>query len=554
MASATAAGYRSVIVAGLCVEGVVLCLLSLSSLLHGPSFIAYLTILRALEGAGSAATQTGCYAMLAAESGDEGEGAGTGMGGMEMFGGLGNMMGPIIGASLSATYGYRTPFIAIGALGLLSAVATACTLPSKQQLIDEVDLTFIRDHTLPMAPPPAAHAAPPSPVSSSSSSLSPSTSIATFSYSLPPSTTRPKLLPSSSSRSDVSTSVRAFVGEELQPANSASSPPPVTVLTVLRVPSVLYSCVVAAASLGCSSFLSVTLELAFERQFHMTNVEVGMCFALMSFVQLLFCPIAGWIGDHGPTKLPMVVGLSTLAVSLLMLGPSPLFPIEPNLPLQLIALCLLGAGVSLALIPTFADSIKATAHLGVASQSVIAGLSASVFSLGEVLGPFVGSSLVSLTSFEVASTALAGLVAGVLGVGVVCMALGVVPWDVGKMREEAVRRGAEAQPDQGVEMVHNHSHPRHPSPPHSRPGSVQAVVDLITARSTSASGAGPGTKRRAGSTSPPAPPPPPPAPPPPQQPTRTTHPATRSYCGWRIRSRGWGEARGRSGRGGGGRR
>ena len=138
------------------------------------------------------------------------------------------------------------------------------------------------------------------------------------------------------------------------------------------------------------SFLSATLELAFTRQFHMETVEVGMTFALTSFIQLLFCPIAGWIADRYATKAPMVVGLGLLSGSLLMLGPSPLFGIEPNLPLQLLALCVLGCGVSLAVIPTFVDQIKSTAHLGVTSQPVIAGLSTSVFSLGEVLGPFVG--------------------------------------------------------------------------------------------------------------------------------------------------------------------
>ena len=426
-------GYRTLIIAGLVAEGCILCFLSLSSRLDGPSFIAYLTLLRALEGAGSAATQTGCYALLAAESGDEGEGAGTGMGGMEMFGGLGNMAGPIIGAWLSATYGYQTPFIAVGMLGLLAAVGTAFALPTKQRLIDEVDLDFIQQNTLPVKAPASVA---PTPLT-----LSPSSSA--YSYTVPSAPSQP----TASSRAEISTSVRAYVGEDVQ-AVVASAPPQVSIVRVLQVPSVMYTCVVAATGLGCMSFLSATLELAFRQQHQLDDVEVGMAFAMMSFVQLLFCPIAGWVADTYATKLPMVLGLSLLSGSLLMLGPSPLFGIAPSLPLQLVALCLLGSGVSLSVIPTFVDQIKSTAHLGVSSQPVIAGLSASSFSLGEVLGPFLGASLVSLTSFETASTVLAGVCAAVLAAGVALMWLGIVSWDAGKARETA-RAGAEEE----MEMV-----------------------------------------------------------------------------------------------------
>ena len=427
-------GYRTVIVAGLCLEGATLCLLSLSADLHSAGFIAFLTLFRALEGAGSAATQTGCFAMLAAESGEEGEGAGAGMGGMEMFGGVGNMLGPIVGAWLSSQYGYRTPFLVVGVMGLLSALGTSYVLPSKQQLIDEVDLHFIARNTLPMVAPASSSADGPQSSSPSSTSTSES-----FTYVVPASASAPAV--PSSSRTDVSTSVRAFVGEDLQTAQVGPPPPAVGVLTVLAVPTVVYSCVVSAVGLGCMSFLSATLELALERQHGLSDLEVGMAFALMSFVQLLFCPIAGYIADRLPTKLPMVVGLATLLLSLLLLGPSPIMPFGPSLPVQLIALCMLGAGVSLAVIPTFVDELKGTAHLGTSSQPVIAGLSASVHSLGEVLGPFMGSALVSLTSFEVACSCLSLLCAAVLAAGATLLWFGIIPWDVGKARQLALQRG-----------------------------------------------------------------------------------------------------------------
>ena len=391
-------GYKKLILAGLVLESVSLFLLTTSSLTHHYRLVLLITVLRAVEGIGSAATQTGCYALLAAESGDEAEGAGSGMGGMEMFGGVGNMIGPVVGAWLYEDYGYVWPFVAVGLMGVLSLGLTAWVLPQKQQLIDEVDLEFIARNTLPVVP---QHK------SDEYASAEKADEDEMASHAQPGAVdddAPPAVAPAASSRAEVSTSVRAFVGDGVLPSPTSSSvvtaptaaPSSVTLISILAVPSVLYTAIISITALASMSFLAATLTIAFRQQHNMLDVEISLCFALASFVQLVFCPIAGWMSERFATKLPMFIGLSLLSVALLLLGPSPLTPLEPNVAVQLVALCMLGAGVSLAIIPTFPDQLKSSAHLGAASQSTVAGLSAASFSLGEVIGPVVGSALVEV--------------------------------------------------------------------------------------------------------------------------------------------------------------
>jgi hypothetical protein len=186
---------------------------------------------------------------------------------------------------------------------------------------------------------------------------------------------------------------------------------------------VLYCCLVSVVSLASVSFLGATLEAAFTQQHGLGSTGVGACFALASFSQLLLCPVAGWLSDRWPPRTPILTGLCLTSIALLFLGPSPLVQSSP-FPVQLVSLALLGCGVSLSVIPTFVDQLKAAAHLGESSQPVIAGLSASVFSLGEVLGPLVGSWLVEVWNFELACTVWGLLCIAVLAVGLLTEAAG----------------------------------------------------------------------------------------------------------------------------------
>ena len=483
-------GYKKLILAGLVLESLSLFLLTTSTLTKQYRLVLIITLLRAVEGVGSAATQTGCYALLAAESGEESEGAGSGMGGMEMFGGVGNMMGPVVGAWLYEDYGYAWPFVCVGLMGVVSLALTAWVLPNKQQLIDEVDLEFIARNTLPVVP---KH-------KSDEYSSAETTAEKADMDDEPPADIEdepPEVAPTASSRAEVSTSVRAFVGEVVLPSatspTAATTGPPappsrVTLFAILAVPSVLYTAIISVTALACMSFLAATLTIAFRQQHDMADVDISLCFALSSFVQLIFCPIAGWMSERFATKLPMFIGLSVLSVALLLLGPSPLLPLEAHVPVQLVALCMLGAGVSLSIIPTFPDQLKSSAHLGTASQATVAGLSAASFSLGEVVGPVIGSMLVEVTSFEVACTVLAFACMAVLGCGWLLIVLRVLAFDAAAATVESDNRRDTTEAEEGGRQYNSpiqgngHHHGSVNGKRGKRAGQMKKMVELITRR------------------------------------------------------------------------
>ena len=487
-------GYKKLILAGLVLESLSLFLLTTSALTQQYRLVLVITALRAVEGIGSAATQTGCYALLAAESGEESEGAGSGMGGMEMFGGVGNMMGPVVGAWLFEDYGYVWPFVCVGLMGVVSLALTGWVLPQKQQLIDEVDVDFIARNTLPVVPKHKAteHA---SDEAGETNGTADEQAEVESDIPLNSDDDSPRPAPSVSSRAELSTSVLAFVGEGVLPSASSSaaaapsaSQSRVTILAILAVPSVLYTAVVSVTALACMSFLAATLTIAFRQQHGMQDVEISLCFALSSFVQLVFCPIAGWASERFATKLPMFVGLSLLSVALLLLGPSPLTPLEPNVAVQLVALCMLGAGVSLAIIPTFPDQLKSSAHLGTASQATVAGLSAASFSLGEVVGPVLGSLLVELASFEWACTALSFACMAVLACGWTLVVTRVLAFDAGATKVEALNQREAGELEPGSKQYNSPIRASGQNRSYGtgkrgkRSGQMKQMVELITRR------------------------------------------------------------------------
>ena len=347
--------------------------------------------MRTVQGVGSAATQTGCYSLLAAETHVEVEKepekaeavavqrdahvsarseAGGGFGGMEMVGGVGYMAAPLLAGVLFDSFGYSVPPITIACLGVVCFLAVLVLLPSEETIISEVDASFILRHTHDLSASPCT--------------LSTSGSFR-----------------SSRSLSSLPIPVRAFVGTGAHSDGSAASSPDCALVDVLRIPRVLYCCLVCVVSIACMSFLGATLERQLHAQWGLSNTQVGACFALSSLTNLLMCPVVGWLSDRLPERPIMLVGLALTGACLAFLGPpSGLEGELTHLWVQLVSLGVMGCGVALAFIPTFAGKLRGSAHLGLSAQAVVAGISASVCSLGEVVGPLIGSAVVGLDGFS----------------------------------------------------------------------------------------------------------------------------------------------------------
>jgi len=324
---------------------------------------AYLC-LRALQGCGAALS----YCALLAWCADRFRGGlATVVGLQEAVAGVGFMVGPPLGGWLYAAGGFRLPFIVMGAGLLVALPLLPLALPSSTE-----DAEAEETPALGVAPPHGA-----------------------------------------SHLSDSQAAQPAFVQR-----------PPVTFLAVARLPPVLNACCVTLlAGLGFG-FIGPTLAPHLRSTLGASERAIGALFGLTALTYALAAPLAGVLSDaHGPVRI-LALGTALLAVSYLLLGPSPLFGSRAAhaapagaWTLQLLSLALLGFAAALAFIPCMpAMEAAATARFGdgPASGETVAALYNGVYCGGEALGPLLGSSLVGALGFRWASTLVGGVLIGYL--------------------------------------------------------------------------------------------------------------------------------------------
>ncbi|KAK9879737.1 hypothetical protein WA026_006797 [Henosepilachna vigintioctopunctata] len=181
---------------------------------------------------------------------------------------------------------------------------------------------------------------------------------------------------------------------------------------LLQLPSVLVTCLILVVVAATWGFLDPTLEPHL-RQFNLGPGEVGCVFLLLSGMYGIFCPGWGWLSDKLNTYWwIMSVGLICNFVSLMFLGPSPAMNfLDSALWLNIVCLSTLGISVAMAQMPTYRGLLDGAMQGGfvesLSTHSIIAGLWSSIYSLGEVVGPIAGGTLMEHYGFPVTSTVFA---------------------------------------------------------------------------------------------------------------------------------------------------
>ncbi|CAH1102647.1 unnamed protein product [Psylliodes chrysocephalus] len=141
--------------------------------------------------------------------------------------------------------------------------------------------------------------------------------------------------------------------------------------SLLKLTPIMMTCFVMVVVSMTWGFLDPTLEPHLIK-FNLTTTAVGLIFLLTSGTYAISCPFWGWLSDRLDVYWwMMTVGLFGNSVILLFLGPCLSFLPEEN---------------------GYTDDIS--------THSVIAGLWSSVYSLGEVLGPVLGGSLMQHYDFS----------------------------------------------------------------------------------------------------------------------------------------------------------
>lgn len=189
-----------------------------------------------------------------------------------------------------------------------------------------------------------------------------------------------------------------------------------SIIQLLKLPTVVIMCVVVVVQASAWSFLDPFLEPQLRGNFSLSTETVGLVFLMMSATYGIFCPVWGWVADRWEhTSIMMFCGMILSSIALLLLGPTELLPFIDNyLWLNMLSLILLGVAMALAIIPTFQSmmdyAIDAGFEDGISTYSVVSGLWAASYSLGDFVGPSLGGVLVKASDFPTAATGVAGII------------------------------------------------------------------------------------------------------------------------------------------------
>ena len=112
---------------GIGAVGVILVAYGCLGLLHnGSLFLGFSILLRCLEACGNSAFLTGSFSAIAREFPDQ---VASMFAMIELFFGLGEIVGPVVGGALYEIGGFTLPFAVMGGTLFLSSLLIHCLLP-----------------------------------------------------------------------------------------------------------------------------------------------------------------------------------------------------------------------------------------------------------------------------------------------------------------------------------------------------------------------------------------------------------------------------------------
>ncbi|XP_023570060.1 MFS-type transporter SLC18B1 isoform X2 [Octodon degus] len=138
-------GAKFMFIAGMFISGGVTIIFGvMDQLPDGPIFIAMCFLVRVIDAIGFGAATTASSSILTKAFPNN---VATVLGSLEVFTGLGLVVGPPLGGLLYQSFGYEVPFISLGCIVLLIVLLNICFLPSYES--DPSELSFWKLATLP---------------------------------------------------------------------------------------------------------------------------------------------------------------------------------------------------------------------------------------------------------------------------------------------------------------------------------------------------------------------------------------------------------------------
>jgi MFS family permease len=189
----------------------------------------------------------------------------------------------------------------------------------------------------------------------------------------------------------------------------------VTMRSLLRSPQVMVIAVAAMLANSDYAFLEPTLgEHASALGVATTPDSIGLLFSIAMTSYTLSCPIIGIVSrrEHFGPRPVIVCGLLLQLLGFLLIGPSPLLRLQrPSTTQMNAALVALGIGEAMSMTPVMDDMMASCGEYAEESVNALSSLMPSAFSLGQMLGPLLGSGLTQRMGFDRGCTTMAVLLA-----------------------------------------------------------------------------------------------------------------------------------------------
>jgi len=182
----------------------------------------------------------------------------------------------------------------------------------------------------------------------------------------------------------------------------------VSLKALLRNPQVIIMAVAAMLANSDYAFLEPTLgEHASALGVASSPDAIGALFSISMTAYTLSCPVIGILArrERLGSRAVIIIGLLLQLLAFVLIGPSPWLQLERIGTAQMVfALLFFGVGEAMSMTPVMDDMMHSCGeHADEASVS-LAPLMASSFSLGQMLGPLLGSSLTMRMGFPWACT------------------------------------------------------------------------------------------------------------------------------------------------------
>ncbi|KAG5189338.1 major facilitator superfamily domain-containing protein [Tribonema minus] len=183
--------------------------------------------------------------------------------------------------------------------------------------------------------------------------------------------------------------------------DAAAGAPAVPLAAVARARGVLAGALVTAANFGLIGFLEATLSPHLAQALQTTPQSVGFIFIVPSITYSLMAAKTERVVEGFGARRTMLFGFAVLSISLFLFGPAPALDavgLSPAAVRGAIAagMLIFQVGSAMACVPAFAIMQGGVAHLGRGADSIVAGVHSLAIGMGEVVGPLLGGFMMEM--------------------------------------------------------------------------------------------------------------------------------------------------------------